>query len=208
PGARRGGERPGFEPGVPGDDAQQFPAGIAAGTRHRHPDTHVFSRRDRCPGCPDLLRDYAWKLLSMQHTWYGRDVRGASGCQSPLGRGMMSAREGGPMRGHSRAVAVSVLAALAASAVTGCGGAPGKQSTTAASGGPGASASSAPAVRCGRARTAAGVPVDVEIVGQASCHTAMTVERAYSRALASGKVPGNGGGAPATLPGRVRPAAR
>jgi len=107
------------------------------------------------------------------------------------------------MRGHSRAVAVSVLAALAASAVTGCGGAPGKQSTTAASGGPGASASSAPAVRCGRARTAAGVPVDVEIVGQASCHTAMTVERAYSRALASGKVPGNGGGAPVTIQGWI-----
>jgi hypothetical protein len=107
------------------------------------------------------------------------------------------------MRGHSRAVAVSVLAALAATAVAGCGGAPGKQSTTAASGGPGASASSAPAIRCGQVRTAAGVPVDVEIQGQATCHAAMAVERDYSRALASGKVLGNGGGAPVTIRGWV-----
>jgi hypothetical protein len=104
------------------------------------------------------------------------------------------------MRGQSRAVAVSVLAALAACVMAGCGDAPGKQSTTAASG-PGAS--SAPAIRCGRARTAAGVPVDVEIVGQASCPDAMTVERDYSRALASGKVPGNGGGAPVTIQGWI-----
>ena len=107
------------------------------------------------------------------------------------------------MRGHSRVVAVSALAALVASAVAGCGGAQGKQSTTAASGRPGASASSAPAIRCGRVRTAAGVPVDVEIVGQASCHAAMTVERDYSRALASGQVPGNGGGAPVTIQGWI-----
>jgi hypothetical protein len=106
------------------------------------------------------------------------------------------------MRGQSRAVAVSVLAALAACVLAGCGDAPGKQSTTAASG-PGAGARSAPAIRCGRARTAAGVPVDVEIVGQASCHDAMTVERDYSRALASGKVPGNGGGAPVTIQGWI-----
>ena len=106
------------------------------------------------------------------------------------------------MRGHSRAVAVSVLAAVAASVMSGCGDAPGKQSTTAASG-PGAGASSAPAIRCGQARTAAGVPIDVEIVGQASCHDAMTVERDYSRALASGKVPGNGGGAPVSIQGWI-----
>jgi hypothetical protein len=106
------------------------------------------------------------------------------------------------MRGHSRAVAVSVLAALAASVAAGCGDAPGKQSTTAA-GGPRASASSAATSHCGQARTAAGVPVYVEIVGQASCHDAMTVERDYSRALASGKVPGNGGGAPVTIHGWI-----
>jgi hypothetical protein len=107
------------------------------------------------------------------------------------------------MRGHSRAVAASALAVLAASTVAGCGATPGKQSTTAAGGGPGSSAASAPATRCGTARTAAGVPVDVEVVGQAPCDEAMTVERAYSRALASGKVPGNGGGAPVTIRGWI-----
>ena len=104
------------------------------------------------------------------------------------------------MRGHTRAVAVSVLAALAASAVAACGSAPGKPPTSA---GPGVSASSAPAIRCGQARTAAGVPVDVEIVGHATCHAAMSVERGYSRALASGKVPGNGGGAPVSIQGWI-----
>ncbi len=107
------------------------------------------------------------------------------------------------MRGHSRAVAASALAVLAASAVAGCGATPGKQSTTAAGGSPGSSAASVPATRCGTARTAAGVPVDVEVVGQAPCGEAMKVERAYSRALASGKVPGNGGGAPVTIRGWV-----
>jgi hypothetical protein len=104
------------------------------------------------------------------------------------------------MRGRSRAVAVSVLAALAASTVAGCGGASGQQSAAAASGRP---AASVPAIHCGRARTAAGVPVDVEIVGRASCHAAMAVEREYSRALASGRVPGNGGGAPVTIQGWI-----
>jgi hypothetical protein len=47
------------------------------------------------------------------------------------------------------------------------------------------------------------VPVDVDVVGQASCQDAMTVERAYTHALASGKVPGNGGGAPVKIHGWV-----
>ena len=106
------------------------------------------------------------------------------------------------MRRHSRAVAASALAVLAASAVTGCGGPPGKQATTAA-GGSGSAAASVPATRCGTVRTAAGVPVDVEVTGQATCQEAMTVERDYTRALASGKVPGNGGGAPVTIHGWV-----
>jgi hypothetical protein len=106
------------------------------------------------------------------------------------------------MRGRSRAVAASALAVLAAGAVAGCGATPGKQGTTAA-GGPGPTTSSVPATRCGTVRTAAGVPVDVDVVGQASCQDAMTVERDYTRALASGKVPGNGGGAPVRIHGWV-----
>lgn len=106
------------------------------------------------------------------------------------------------MGGRSRAVAASVLAMLAAGAMAGCGAKPETQTTTAA-GAPGPAASSVPATRCGTARTAAGVPVDVDVVGHASCQDALTVERAYTRALASGKVPGNGGGAPVTIHGWV-----
>ena len=106
------------------------------------------------------------------------------------------------MRGHSRAVAASVLAVLAAGAVAGCGASPGKQATTAA-GSSGPTVASVPATPCGTTHTAAGVPVNVEVVGQVTCHDALTVERAYSRALASGKVRGNGGGAPVTIHGWI-----
>ena len=103
------------------------------------------------------------------------------------------------MRGHSRAVGATVLAMLAAGAVAGCGTSAGKQATTAA-GSPGPTV---PATPCGTTHTAAGVPVNVEVVGQVTCHDALTVERAYSRALASGKVRGNGGGAPVTIKGWI-----
>ena len=106
------------------------------------------------------------------------------------------------MRGHSRAVAASALAVLAVSAVASCGASPAKQTTT-AGGGSGPTTASVPATKCGTVRTAAGVPVDVEVTGQAPCPEAMTVERDYTRALASGKVPGNGGGAPVHIHGWV-----
>jgi hypothetical protein len=105
------------------------------------------------------------------------------------------------MRGHSRAVAASAVAVLAASAVAGCGASPGKPGTAANGGG--ATTASVPAAKCGMVRTAAGVPVQVEVSGQAACAEAMTVERDYTRALASGKVPGNGGGAPVHIHGWV-----
>jgi hypothetical protein len=58
--------------------------------------------------------------------------------------------------------------------------------------------------RCGVTRTAAGVPVEIEIEqGSVACPAALAVERAYARALASGKVPGNGGGAPAKVRGWI-----
>ena len=101
------------------------------------------------------------------------------------------------MRGRSRAVAVSVLLMLTAGAMAGCAAMPGKQSTTAAT------ANSVPGTRCGTARTAAGVPVEIDVTGQASCRDAMAVERAYAHALASGKVRGNGGGAPVLIHGWV-----
>jgi hypothetical protein len=39
--------------------------------------------------------------------------------------------------------------------------------------------------------------------GAAACQAAMAVERDYTRAIASGKVRGNGGGAPVTIHGWV-----
>lgn len=55
---------------------------------------------------------------------------------------------------------------------------------------------------CGTTRTAANVPVHVQIArGQVSCAIAMQVERDYARAILSGKVRGTGGGAPVQVRG-------
>jgi hypothetical protein len=77
--------------------------------------------------------------------------------------------------------------------------------TPAGSGSPAAGAgSSAPMTPCGTTRTAAGVPVNIEIAhGTVPCAAALAVERQYARALAAGKVPGNGGGAPANVAGWI-----
>ena len=57
---------------------------------------------------------------------------------------------------------------------------------------------------CGSGRTAAGVKVMIMIErGQVACPVAQTVERRYASAIASGKVAGNGGGAPVTVQGWV-----
>jgi hypothetical protein len=57
-------------------------------------------------------------------------------------------------------------------------------------------------VRCGTARTVANVPVQVEVAkGQAPCGMVMTVQRAYTKAVADGRAPGNGGGGPVTVRG-------
>jgi hypothetical protein len=93
---------------------------------------------------------------------------------------------------------------LTAGAVTGCGAAHGTSPGSGGQAGTQPASGGAPATQCGTARTAAGVPVQVEVQkGQTACHTALTVERAYSRAVASGKVRGNGGGAPVTIHGWV-----
>jgi hypothetical protein len=84
------------------------------------------------------------------------------------------------------AYVVAVAAVLMTVAVTGCSSA----ATTNA------------AVSCGTTRTAANVPVQVQVVhGQVSCPTAMQVERDYAQDIATGKVPGTGGGAPINVQG-------
>src|SRR5260370_10199618 len=51
---------------------------------------------------------------------------------------------------------------------------------------------------CGMTRTAANVPVNIQVArGQGSCATALTVARAYARAVSAGQSPGKGGGRPA-----------
>lgn len=63
-------------------------------------------------------------------------------------------------------------------------------------------ANAASATPCGTTRTAANVPVNIQVArGQASCSTAMKVERDYAKAVAEGKVAGNGGGAPVRILG-------
>jgi hypothetical protein len=46
------------------------------------------------------------------------------------------------------------------------------------------------------------VKIEIEH-GPVPCRAALAVERAYARAVASGKVPGNGGGAPVKIRGWV-----
>jgi hypothetical protein len=55
---------------------------------------------------------------------------------------------------------------------------------------------------CGTAKTAAGVPVKIEVIkGQLACATARAIERAYAAAVSSGRAPGNGGGGPVKIRG-------
>jgi hypothetical protein len=98
-----------------------------------------------------------------------------------------------------RPVAAPVLAALALGTVAGCGARPAGAGTQGATG---PTVRSTPLTGCGTTLTAAGVPVEIEIEhGPVRCRAALAVERDYARVLASGKVPGNGGGAPVTVRG-------
>lgn len=107
------------------------------------------------------------------------------------------------MRRCSPWPAGAAFPAALALALTGCGG-PASAPTAPASA---AAPSAAPAVTgrpCGGSRTAAGVPVTVEVArGTVSCPAAMKLERAYATALAAGKAPGNGGGGPVPVQGWV-----
>ncbi|HEX9033034.1 MAG TPA: hypothetical protein VF834_14435 [Streptosporangiaceae bacterium] len=55
---------------------------------------------------------------------------------------------------------------------------------------------------CGNGKTAAGVPVKVEVIrGTTTCATALDIENAYASAIRSGQAPGNGGGGPVKVKG-------
>lgn len=86
--------------------------------------------------------------------------------------------------------------AFTALALTAAGCGPGGQ--PAASG----SASPASATSCGQAKTAANVPVIVEVArGQITCGTALTIMRDYAADIRLGLAPGNGGGGPLKVHG-------
>ena len=95
------------------------------------------------------------------------------------------------------------LAVLTGCALTGCGTGSPAQPAAATS----AAQSPAPAATghtCGPGKTAAGVPVVIEIGrGPVGCPAAMKIERVYAAALASGRAPGNGGGGPVSIKGWV-----
>lgn len=99
--------------------------------------------------------------------------------------------------------AVLALAALTGCALTGCS-ASGSAKPAAASSTTQSPMPAATGHKCGTGKTAADVPVLVEVgQGPVGCHTAMTIERAYAAALASGRAPGNGGGGPVSIKGWV-----
>jgi hypothetical protein len=108
----------------------------------------------------------------------------------------------GRASGRSRAQASRAAVTATAIAVllaAGCA----SSASAAGNGQPGSSGPAAANVKsCGTTRTAANVPVQVQVEhGQASCSTAMSVERAYAMAILDGRAPGNGGGGPVNIKG-------
>jgi len=106
------------------------------------------------------------------------------------------------MRRAIRPAGAAFPAALALVLLSGCGA---HGSGAAAPVSPAAqSASPVPSGHpCGMGKTAAGVPVQVQVVHGTACPAAMKVERTYAAELASGKAPGNGGGGPISVSGWV-----
>jgi hypothetical protein len=87
--------------------------------------------------------------------------------------------------------------------VTGCGAAAkphgGPPDPSAA---PAATQLAPPRATCGTTRTAANVPIIVEVEkGSAPCRVAMQVQSGYTALVRSGRVRGNGGGAPVQVDG-------
>jgi hypothetical protein len=89
------------------------------------------------------------------------------------------------LRGRPAAGRIALLAAAAALAA-GCGH----------SGSPAAAKPVAhPATTCGSAKTPANVPVKIQVAkGKVACTEAMSIEHAYTSAVAQGHAPGNGRG--------------
>jgi hypothetical protein len=104
-----------------------------------------------------------------------------------------------PASGRWNVLAYGAAAAMLLTMAAGCGSSPAKPVAASKR-----SVTPAGATSCGTTRTAANVPVHIQIArGQVSCVTALTVERDYAKAILSGRVPGTGGGAPVHVQGWV-----
>ncbi len=89
-----------------------------------------------------------------------------------------------------RSLALGALACVLASAMTLAGCATGPKSTAST------------IQNCGASRTAANVPVEIEVYrGEVACSVALAVEARYAKAIADGLAPGNGGGGPVSVDG-------
>ncbi|HEX3922544.1 MAG TPA: hypothetical protein VHY31_09690 [Streptosporangiaceae bacterium] len=98
----------------------------------------------------------------------------------------------------ARCVVMVSLVTVALLAATGCGSSGSSGKTTSSNGNSGTTGMTA----CGMTKTAANVPVSIQIAhGHVPCATALAVERDYAKAIASGQVPGTGGGAPVHVQG-------
>jgi hypothetical protein len=111
---------------------------------------------------------------------------------------MAGGRRAAVLRGGVLRCAVLGLAALALAAVAaGCGGGGGNGQDA-----PPAAATPRALASCGTTKTAANVPVTIEVRhGKVDCDEAMSIERKYATAIESGKEPGNGGGGPVMVDG-------
>jgi hypothetical protein len=115
----------------------------------------------------------------------GRDTA-RDGRQRAKGDRVRSGRQRRRILRRSLSLAVVMLAGTAALAA--CGGSPKPKA--------------AAAENCGSSKSAANVPILVEVdKGHLACSVALSVEKSYAAAIVAGKVPGNGGGAPYTVNG-------
>jgi hypothetical protein len=109
--------------------------------------------------------------------------------------GLVTAIRTGGRRPAVAVLATGLAAGTMAVLAVGCG-------PTSPSNSGNSPAPNATVVKCGTAKTAANVPVNIEVVkGRASCGTALKVEQDYAKAIRSGLAPGNGGGGPLKVKG-------
>ena len=100
-------------------------------------------------------------------------------------------------RGQAGRAAMALIATVLAA---GCG-AQGSPAAAGPAGSQGPTGGSS-GVSCGTAKTAANVPVQVQVrYGKVSCGAAMAIEREYAKAIKDGSAPGNGGGGPVKIDG-------